>query len=447
MITLKDKVVGSYYGMALGNAMGLSAKSLKPETIQQLFGSMDGFKDVIPYIGKGVKQYKMKGLYGSQTQSALVISDSLLKNKKVDPKIISHLFLKMSANGPEHYFGTFRQPGKSFFQSVTGLTEDPPRTPKHNMADATFLSMGIPAGLLYREKPEVGIHLNIAIGLMMSRNLCEITGLALTGYIASRLLQFEPEKNNESFEQTELILRDMEMFCQKIENQLKKTAPNLWETTPESEHGMLGKTIKNLREQWNIDFDELLSWVCKNASERYQTKITSPAQGYVLTLLPLCLIIVLRKYCGFDSTLTNVLNMGKEADKTGFLVGTWAGAIYGWNGIPETWRSGLVNGKEIRIRGEGLFSRSFPKEAKDIYEMELGLTSKEFETGKKYFQKPKKFTRPTPRPMLSWEDEDTKESNIPEKSDAVNWRKFEKNKSRTKKNRRKNLNTNVEDSE
>ena len=65
----------------------------------------------------------------------------------------------------------------------------------------------------------------------------------------------------------------------------------------------------------------------------------------------------------------------------------------------------------------------FPKEAKDIYEMELGLTSKEFETGKKYFQKPKKFTRPTPRPMLSWEDEDTKESNIPEKSDAVNWRK------------------------
>ena len=50
MISLKDKVVGSYYGMALGNAMGLSAKSLKPETIQQLFGSMDGFKDVIPYI-------------------------------------------------------------------------------------------------------------------------------------------------------------------------------------------------------------------------------------------------------------------------------------------------------------------------------------------------------------------------------------------------------------
>ena len=77
--------------------------------------------------------------------------------------------------------------------------------------------------------------------------------------------------------------------------------------------------------------------------------------------------------------------------------------------------------------------------------MELGLTSKEFEVGKKYFQKATKFTRPTPRPMLSWEDEDTNESNIPEKLDVVNWRKFEKDKSRTKKNRRKHLKTNAKD--
>ena len=60
----------------------LSAKSMKPETVRQLFGSMDGFKDVRPFIGKGIKRFKMQGLYGGQTQSALVIADSLLKNKK-----------------------------------------------------------------------------------------------------------------------------------------------------------------------------------------------------------------------------------------------------------------------------------------------------------------------------------------------------------------------------
>ena len=60
------------------------------------------------------------------------------------------------------------------------------------------------------------------------------------------------------------------------------------------------------------------------------------------------------------------------------------------------------------------------------------------EVGKKYFQKSTKFIRPTPRPKLSWEDDDTNESNLPEKSDTVNRRKFEKDKSKAKKNRRKN---------
>ena len=203
--------------MALGNAMGLSAKSLKPETVQQLFGSMDGFKDVSPFIGKGVKQFKMKGLYGHQTQSALVVSDCLLKNKKVDPKKISQLLLKMAATGPEHYFGAFRHPGKGFFQSVSRINEEPPRIPEHDMADATFLSMGIPAGLFHRERPEVGIHLNIAIGLMMSRNLCEITVLTLTGYLASRFLQLESGNNSDALNETEIILRDAEIFCQKID--------------------------------------------------------------------------------------------------------------------------------------------------------------------------------------------------------------------------------------
>jgi ADP-ribosylglycohydrolase len=442
MNNLKNKIIGSYYGMALGNAMGLSAKSLKPETIRQLFGSMNDFKDVSPFIGKGVKQFKMKGLYGYQAQSALVIGDCLLKNnKKTDSRKISQLLLKMTKNGPEHYFGAFRRPGKGFYQSVNDLSNELPPVPEHNMADATFLSMGIPAGLLHREKPEMGIHSNITIGLMMSRNLCEITGLALTGFLASRLLQLEREDSSDGLSQTEMVLRDAEIFCQKVETQLRKLAPIFWDSVPESEYGILEQTIKMLREQWNMDFNELLNWICKNASEKHRAKITNPAQGYVLNLLPLCLTIVLHKYCGFNAALTSVLNMGKEADQTGLLVGTWAGSVYGWHGIPELWRSGLVNGKEIRLRGEGLFSKSFPKEGKDIYEMELSLTSKEFEIGKKYFQKSKKFTRPTPRPILSWETEDTDEPNIPDKSDVANWRKFEKDKSRTKKTRRKNLKT------
>ena len=274
---------------------------------------------------------------------------------------------------------------------------------------------------------------------MMSRNLCEITGLALTGHLVSRFLLLKPE-SEELVHQAEQVLITAEELCQKIETQVQKTAPTLWNQTPESKRGLLKQTLKSLREQWSFGCDELLNWICQNASDRHKIKITSPAQCYVLTLLPLCLLLVLREGREFDSTLTTGLNMGKEADKIGALVGAFAGAIYGWQEIPELWRSGLVNIKEILIRGKGLFSGRFPKTAKDLYEMELGLTTKEFDIGRKYFSKtPVNFLRPTPRPKLSWEDGDNKKPTIPEKSDALNWRRFEKDKSRAKKNRRKYL--------
>ena len=445
MNTLKDKVIGSWYGIAVGDAMGLPAKSIKPETIRQLFGSMDTYKDVRPFIGKGIKQFKMQGLYGGQTQSALVIADSVLKSKKVKASEISDLLIKLSSNGPDHYFGVYRRPDKGFSQSVCSLMEQPRRMPSHNQADAAFIAMGVPASLLHRDSPEAGIHMNIDIGLIMSRNLCEITGLALTGYLASRFLLLEPRSNGEATTEIEKILIDAEKFCQKIETRFQKIAPTLWDKTPQSERGMLEQTIKSLRELWDVEFNQLLSWICQNASDWHKTKIMSPAQSYVLTLLPLCLVIVLREGRGFDSSLITGINMGKEADKIGVLIGIWAGAIYGWHGIPESWRSGLANGKEIRLRGEGLFSGRFQKDAKDIYEMELGLTTKEFTVGKKYFTKRlTNFIRPTPRPILSWEDEDINEPIIPEKSDLVNWRKFQKDKSKTKKDRRKHLKKNSE---
>lgn len=445
MDSLKDKVVGSWYGMAVGDAMGLAARGIKPETVRQLFGAMDGFKDVRLFMDKGIKRFTMQGLYGGQTQNALAITDSLLTNKKGGAEAISQLLLKLSVGGPEHYFGVYRRPEKGFYQSIGSLMEEPSRKAEHNRADATFLTMGIPAGLIHRDRPEAGIRLNVDIGLLMSRNLCEVTGLALSGYLASRLLPLEPGDGG-PVAGAEQVLIDAEELCQKVESRFQETAPGLWDATPVSARGILGQTVRSLRERWDYGFEELLDWICQNASDLHKAKITSPAQGYVLTLLPLCLVLVLRECCGFESSLTTGLNMGKVADKVGVLVGAWAGAIYGWQGIPDSWRSGLVNGKEIRLRGEGLFSGRFPKGAKDLYEMELGLTSKEFEIGKKYFPKPStKFTRPTPRPLLSWEDGGADEPVIPEKSDTANWRKFQKDKARMKKDRRKHLKGNDTD--
>ena len=100
----------------------------------------------------------------------------------------------------------------------------------------------------------------------MSRNLCEVTGLALTGYLASRLLSLELESEGMAAAQAEQVLTDAEEFCQKIETQFEKTAPDLWNETAKSERGMLKDTLKGLRERWGNSFESLSNWICQNAS-------------------------------------------------------------------------------------------------------------------------------------------------------------------------------------
>ena len=75
MKNFQDKVVGCFFGMAVGDAMGTGVRGLKREAVTQCFKRMDDYKDVRPFLGKGIKQYRMQGLYSSQTQSALVVTD------------------------------------------------------------------------------------------------------------------------------------------------------------------------------------------------------------------------------------------------------------------------------------------------------------------------------------------------------------------------------------
>ena len=121
MVDLQDRVLGSWFGMAVGDALGQSVKGLKPETVKQYFQRVDDFKDTKPWIGKGIKRYRMKGLYGVQTQQALAVADSLLAKRKLDRADIADTLVRMSASGSDGYFGVFRRPEGCFYRAVQSL--------------------------------------------------------------------------------------------------------------------------------------------------------------------------------------------------------------------------------------------------------------------------------------------------------------------------------------
>ena len=421
--------------MAIGDALGQSVKGLKPETVKQYFKKVDGYHDVRPYIGKGIKQYRMAGLYGVQTQRALAVCDSLLKTKKPNGEDLSDLLVRMSAHGPENYFGMFRRPEGCFYKSVQDLPNRVrPLLSDQASAYACYFSMAMPLALYQQRPSKTLMQYCIEAALLLSRHSWEVVGSAVTGFITTRLL------NEEGLPDGAALLNEAAEFCKTAEEWYRENYPDrfaLAEKNPEA----MSRTLSDLADQYSQgSLENLPSWICSNASSYIKTEIAHATQGHALTILPLALVRLLMPGQDFASALTGSLNLGREADKLGVLIGCWAGAVHGVSGIPQDWQTGLVNGKEIKLRGEALAKRKKGVVGKDLLDMELGLTQKEAEERRKYM--PKELQKSAKKASVLedlWMEEEAEETLPQLKEDPRRWREFERDKTRKKRDRRRLL--------
>ena len=86
-----------------------------------------------------------------------------------------------------------------------------------------------------------------------------------------------------------------------------------------------------------------------------------------------------------------------------------------------------------------MFLRRFTKGLKDLETMELALTQKEFEERRKFSPKLTRKVSGKGAPVAEVRDGDRDEFEIPSKEDRSKWRKFEKDKTRMKRDRRRNM--------
>jgi len=431
MIDLEDKILGSWLGMAVGDAMGQSVKGLKPETVKQYFKRVDGYKDVRPYIGKGIKRFRMPGLYGAPTQMALAVADVLLKTKKPDGGKICHQLLELSLHGPENYFGVYRRPEGCFYKNLQTLPHrSDPLIADTATAFGTYAVMAVPLAL--HQRPQGLLKVCSATALLMSRHPWEIIGTVLLGFLVAEFLTCEPPGEEEtSGAPRDLILRAAK-FCQEAEDALQAGHPEL-RGEAERDANAMSKTFTDLHQNY-ADFPQASQWIAANASSYSKIEIVHATQGYILTLLPLAVLLMVDSPPNFSQVLTRTLNLGREADKLGAWVGAMAGAWHGLQSIPQDWQSGLVNGKEIRLRGQALERRRLHGKAKLLLEMELGLTQKEAEERRRFLPKEtQKAPKKGASPEDLWEAEDPMAQL---REDPQKKRQFERDKSRKKRDRR-----------
>ena len=441
MDNFRDKVVGSWFGMAVGDAMGSGVRGLKPQTIAQCFKETEGYKDVRPFIGKGIKQYRTQGLYGSLTQSALVVCDTLLQSRKVDLDAISQALLHLATGGRESEFGVFRHCRSSLRRTIEEIpSRTDPRFASQHTDFCDYVAMSVPIALYFHDQKSAMMKACMEVGLLMSKHPWEAIGMALNGFLTARFLAEGSDNLDSKSLAPEKILSEAIDFCVEAEDLFKHMQAGLWNDLGDKGPA-LSRTFMGLGKNFSkMDEVSRMQWICENASTYYRTPVTHPSQGYILTLLPLALSMVLKPERDFATTLADAMNQGREADKLCVLAGAWAGALYGYSRIPVFLQTGLVNAREIRLRGEALANRKASKGAKVLYEMESALTSKEYEDSRKFVSKKinKQAQKPV-KPMGLMSEEDGVESLIPSKEDAFAWRKYQRDKSRNKRGRRRNI--------
>ena len=420
--------------MAIGEAMGSAVRGMKPATIKQYFNSMDSYKEVRPFIGKGVKNYRMQGLYGTQTQTALVLCDLFLSKKKMDRDAFLSNLLELKQTGPELYYGMYRRPEACFRRALESVPKNPEcEPPEPGIATATFVTVGVIPALYYHGRTKAIVQNSLLACLTLSRKFQELVGTLVAARLVDNLLEIPPESKVNM--QWQKILGNAVRFAKEAETELPKILPSICVELPQKTINGVSSAFEILTKE-GLDMDEALRVITKHATEKLSRPISHPTQGTSLTLPPIALWM-LANCDSFGETLTSTLNLGGESDKLGAIVGALAGAFYGANSIPEAWRSGLVNTKEIKIRGDALATRKKPSKLKPLFEMEAGLTRKEAEERAKFLtSEPKKKLRHQSKANAL---EEEGENALPERENRKGRRIYEREKSRKKRDRRRNI--------
>jgi len=99
----------------------------------------------------------------------------------------------------------------------------------------------------------------------------------------------------------------------------------------------------------------------KNREYEEKERNDIKSDGYVVSTLEAAMWSVW-KTDNFKDALLLAVNLGDDADTVGAVAGQIAGAVYGIDGIPKGWVSGLVESSRILDTAHQLFERRWPHE-------------------------------------------------------------------------------------
>lgn len=298
MTTLLSRAQGCMSGLAVGDALGRPVEGMSAEDIRTKYGSVTDFLNLTPG--------------GSDdTEYALLTASALIKHGK---KITAADFAQFWVDKVCSQTGSFAGAGFSEMNAIHNLRKGlrPPFSGQHNHAWSDGLAMRVaPIGIVAHGDLELAKTITIADGEVSHAGegihsgviIAVAIAAAMSGASSSAAFQAALKSIPEHSWSYRLMKVAEEIVAAKIDKPVHEIADALLE---------------------------------KIAIEDYFYADIAPEA------VALAMAAVLYGGGDYPKTLLFAVNLGRDADTIAAMAGAVAGAISGYEGIPDNWRGAII---------------------------------------------------------------------------------------------------------
>jgi ADP-ribosyl-[dinitrogen reductase] hydrolase len=344
-----DRVRGCLLGLAVGDALGAPLEGLTAQQIRAHYGLVVDFVDGARAWKRKPYRWRMPGLYSDDTQQALALCDVLLEDGRVDPDHLAELYLGL-ATPKGTYVGAHRGVGRSFRQVLADLERGvSPRETGQRSAGIGAAMRIAPVALYFNGEPEAMFEAVMSASLMTHRDIRSLAGALAVAHAVRRLSAGAQRDPSFLFRLAADVAREEERIL----------AGYTGCVTSLEEHGRsLSRAIAHVESLLESPRDRAFAALVEEANKHGADPVCKRAtMGFPPACIPACLFLLMTTD-GFEEALTEVINLGGDADTAGAILGALAGAHYGYDAIPSRWLKGLQNRQAIESRAEALVHRS-----------------------------------------------------------------------------------------
>src|SRR4051794_15650965 len=344
-----DRVRGSLLGLAVGDALGAPLEGLSAQQIRAHYAQVIDYVDGARAWKRKPYRWRMPGLYSDDTQQALALCDVLLEHGRVDPDRLAELYLGL-ATPKGTYVGAHRGVGRSFRQVLADLERGvSPRETGQKSAGIGAAMRIAPVALYFNSEPGAMFTAVMAASLMTHRDIRSLAGALAVSHAVRRLSAGAQRDPSFLFRLAADVAREEERIAAECTGNV----------TSLQQHGRsLSRAIAHVESLLESPRERALAALVEEANRHGADPVCKRAtMGFPPACIPTCLYLLLTTD-GFEEAITEVINLGGDADSAGAILGALAGAHYGVDAIPHRWLDGLQNRDAIDVRARALFRRS-----------------------------------------------------------------------------------------